>query len=57
MYGSRLQPLRKGRQGLLGIGGTGQGHAAELLKGLGFGLALLEPVFAYAPLCLGAAVG
>ena len=49
--------MRKGCQGLLGSGGTGKGRAAELLKGLGFGLALLEPVLAYAPLCLGAALG
>ena len=55
--GSRLPPRRQSRQGLLGIGGTGPGRAAERRQGLGFGVARLEPGLAYAPRCLGAALG
>jgi hypothetical protein len=39
------QTGRKGRERLLGIGFTGKGCAAELLKGFGVCLALLAPVF------------
>jgi hypothetical protein len=56
MQGSGLQPVHKGREGMLGIGGTGKGRAAALLPGLGFGFAVLQPVFVHAPLGLGLAM-
>ena len=57
MQGGGLQPVCKGRVGVLGISGTGQGGAAELLKGFGFGRTLLAPMCVYAPLGLGTAMG
>jgi hypothetical protein len=51
-----LQSMGEGCEGVLGISGTGISGAAELLKSLGFGRALLEPVLVNNALRLGVAM-
>lgn len=47
-----LHALRKGCESLLGIGFTGKGRAAQLLKGFDFLLAVLQELFVHSALRL-----